>query len=365
MFDTSDLRRELEKLVASEDCADPVELFRLKAVMDFAWTRACEQYDRSGAWRDEGFAKAASALRVKCGIQQGVANATITLGRKLRTLPETTFAWSHGEITREHAQVIANAYSPERAEALRSLELEPAFVDAAKVADPKTLGSVVQRATDAIDGGTEVQRKHARRRFHMSRTLDGMWVGDFLLDDEDGRTVQQAIETMRGNYQRTETRTAEQARADAFVELCMVGADHMPEGIGHVHADIAVTIDLADLEDRGAADIAADIRTLRGAPLPRATLDRLTCDARIWRVLTDGPSRILDVGRASRDFTVAQKRAILARDKTCTRCGAPGGWCDYHHKIPWEDGGETSVDNGELQCRPCHRKTHEEMRAPP
>jgi hypothetical protein len=65
-------------------------------------------------------------------------------------------------------------------------------------------------------GVSEVQRKRARRRFHMSRTLDGMWVGDFLLDDEDGRTVQHAIETMRGNYRRHETRSPEQARADAF-----------------------------------------------------------------------------------------------------------------------------------------------------
>src|SRR5215218_3826000 len=112
MFGTSDLRVEVEKLVASEGFADPAELFRLKSMLEYLWTRNCERYDRSEVWRDEGFAKAGSAIRVKCGIKQGVANHTIALGRKLRTLPETEFAWSQGEITREHAQTIANAYTP-------------------------------------------------------------------------------------------------------------------------------------------------------------------------------------------------------------------------------------------------------------
>jgi hypothetical protein len=166
---------------------------------------------------------------------------------------------------------------------------------------------------------------------------------------------------MQGNYRRAEPRSPEQARADAFVELCKVGAEHMPEGINHVHADLTITIDLADLEARGATDLAADIRALKGAQFPQVVLERFGCDARISRVVTDGPSEVLDVGRASRTFTAAHRRGILARDKVCTRCGAPGEWCEYHHKIPWHRGGETSVDNGELLCGPCHRRTHEEM----
>jgi hypothetical protein len=94
-------------------------------------------------------------------------------------------------------------------------------------------------------------------------------------------------------------------------------------------------------------------------------LDQLACNARVSRVITDGPNEVRDVGRASRTFTAAHKRGILARDKVCTDCGAPGQWCEYHHIIPWEHGGDTSVDNGTLKCRPCHRRTHETGRAPP
>jgi len=363
MVGLGSLRVEVEKLVASEAPVDPVAVHELRVMLDYAWTRACEEYDRAEAWRDDGFASAASALRARCGVAQGVARRTIDLGRKLRTtLPETARAWARGEISGAHAQVIANAYTPGRTAALRALELEEAFVDAARAAPPPVLAGVVRRATDAIDGdgGADAEaRRRERRRFHMSRTLDGMWAGDFLLDDEDGLTVQAAIERMRGNYARTEVRSPAQQRADAFVELCAVGADHTPGGIGHAHADIAVRIDLGDLEAQGRDDLAADIRALRGAPLPRVVLDRLACDARVWRVLTDGASQVLDVGRATRVFTAAQRRAILARDEVCTGCGAPGAWCEFHHVVPWQHGGATSVANGRLVCRPCHRRLHE------
>jgi hypothetical protein len=368
MFGLESLQVELEKLVASEIPADPGELFRLKAVMEYAWTRACEQYDRSGTWQVEGFASAGAALRVKCGLKQGVANRAISLGRKLRSLPEAEFAWSQGEITGEHVQVIANAYTPVRDAELRDLDLERAFVDAAKSTDPKTLGDVVRYATDQIDGdggATDADLKRQRRRFHMSRTLDGMWIGDFLLDDEDGRTVKHAIDKMRGNYERAETRSPEQQRADALVELCMVGVDHLPDGVGHVQADIAVQIDLSDVEARGGGDLAAEIRALKRAPLPRAILERLCCDARFSRVLTDGPSQVLDVGRATRKWTAAQRKFIVARDGGCVDCGAPAEWCQIHHEHNWEHGGETNVDNGKLKCRPCHIKTHQNPRRGP
>jgi hypothetical protein len=273
-----------------------------------------------------------------------------------------------GEITREHAQVIANAHTPAREGALRDLELEEPFVDAAKVTDPKRLREVVCRATDAIDGDagvSETERKQARRRFHLSKTFEGMHQGDLVLDDEDGQVVRTALKLYQDPYRVADPRTQAQKRADALVNICRSALANQNDATGTVHAEIGCHLDLADLDARGCDDLAEQIRALKGDPIPRELLDRLWCDARVWRVITDGPSQVLDVGRASRDFTVAQKRAILERDKVCVRCGAPGEWCDFHHIIPWEDGGITSIDNGELQCRPCHIQTHKEMRGPP
>jgi hypothetical protein len=71
-------------------------------------------------------------------------------------------------------------------------------------------------------------------------------------------------------------------------------------------------------------------------------------------------SEILDSGRASRTFTAAQRRAIVARDKHCRwpGCDRPPGWCDAHHSIHWADGGVTSVEKGVLLCGRHHDRVH-------
>jgi 5-methylcytosine-specific restriction protein A len=39
-------------------------------------------------------------------------------------------------------------------------------------------------------------------------------------------------------------------------------------------------------------------------------------------------------------------------------CDAPASWCDVHHVLRWEDGGQASVDNGVLACRHHHHLVH-------
>jgi hypothetical protein len=369
MFGLAGLRVELEKAIASEDRVDPFELHQLRTMMEYLWTDSCEKYDRSEEWRDQGFAKASIALHKMCGVKKGVANQTITLGRKLRQLPDTSLAWSQGQISRDHAQIIADAYTPEREAELRDRDLEPAFVAAAKHCDPNDFTKVVQHATDAIDGdggASDADRKYARRRLHVSKTLDDMRALNGMLDIEGGMAVETALKLYEDPYRLDDPRTPAQKRADALVQICTVAIEQHGVLAGNVHPLFVVNIDLHDLEARGFTDLAADIRALKGEPLPRAILDRLMCQASVSRVITDGPSLVIDVGRASREFTVAQKRAILARDKVCKTCGAPGEHCQYHHIWRWEDGGPTNIDNGELQCGPCHRLIHKhDHRGPP
>jgi hypothetical protein len=48
---------------------------------------------------------------------------------------------------------------------------------------------------------------------------------------------------------------------------------------------------------------------------------------------------------------------IWARNATCATpgCDAPATTSDIEHRIPWEDGGETSEHNLDPGCRHCHR----------
>jgi hypothetical protein len=87
---------------------------------------------------------------------------------------------------------------------------------------------------------------------------------------------------------------------------------------------------------------------------------RFGCDAEVARVVFGPAGDILDSGRATRTFTAAQRRAIIARDQQCIwpGCDAPPSWCDAHHGKHWGHGGVTSVTNGALLCGRHHDRVH-------
>src|ERR1700690_1829894 len=73
------------------------------------------EYVRSGEWQADGFLSPAAALRKRCRMTYGTAAATVQLAKRLEELPATLAALSSGSISRQHAKVIADAYTPERA----------------------------------------------------------------------------------------------------------------------------------------------------------------------------------------------------------------------------------------------------------
>ena len=80
------------------------------------------------------------------------------------------------------------------------------------------------------------------------------------------------------------------------------------------------------------------------------------------RVITDGPSQVLDVGRATRTIPPPIRRALAVRDGGCVfdGCDRPPAWTDAHHIVHWADGGPTCLDNLCLLCRRHHRLVHEQ-----
>jgi hypothetical protein len=77
--------------------------------------------------------------------------------------------------------------------------------------------------------------------------------------------------------------------------------------------------------------------------------------------LGGAPGQPLDVGRATRVVTPAQRTALAVRDGGCRfpGCSRPLGWCDAHHLWHWVDGGPTDLTNLVLLCRAHHRAVHE------
>ena len=138
---------------------------------------------------------------------------------------------------------------------------------------------------------------------------------------------------------------------------------------------VIVTIPLASLKAQlGAADLLGAGLVpgddLTGDRITAAQARRLACTAKILPAVLGGDSLPIDLGRAKRLFTPAQRKALLIRDQTCRAegCDTPGTWCDAHHTDPWHTGGPTDLANAILLCsappppRPRHRLPH---RPPP
>jgi hypothetical protein len=49
--------------------------------------------------------------------------------------------------------------------------------------------------------------------------------------------------------------------------------------------------------------------------------------------------------------------ALIARDGGCSfpGCDTAPQWCERHHILPWQVGGDTNLDNLTLLCRYHHR----------
>jgi hypothetical protein len=98
-----------------------------------------------------------------------------------------------------------------------------------------------------------------------------------------------------------------------------------------------------------------------GSVLAGETVRRLACDAKITRIVLDGASQPLDVGRARRTVTAAQRRALRVRDGGCRfpGCDRPVEWTDAHHVRWWSRGGRTDIGELILLCRTHHTAVHE------
>ena len=129
---------------------------------------------------------------------------------------------------------------------------------------------------------------------------------------------------------------------------------------------VIVTIPLASLQaDLAAADLLGAGLVpgddLTGDRITAAQARRLACTAKILPAVLDGTSLPLDLGRAKRLFTPAQRKALLIRDQTCRAegCDTPGTWCDAHHHDPWHTGGPTDLANAVLLCSHHHHRIHD------
>jgi len=146
-------------------------------------------------------------------------------------------------------------------------------------------------------------------------------------------------------------------RGEAFCALLeRVPADRLPAH-GGTATSVVVTIDLDSLtRAAGTAGLST------GGPMTVSEVRRLACTANILPAVLGGAGEVLDLGRSSRLFSPAQRKAMGVRDRRCRAedCEIPAAWCEAHHAgKQWSAGGRTDLKDGLLLCSFHHHRAHD------
>jgi Domain of unknown function (DUF222)/HNH endonuclease len=371
-------------------------MHRLVGQFEAACLRRLDEADARGAAGAETGTRAPSTaawLRAALRMRQAAAGERVRVARALHRgpLPATAQALAAGEITYQHAAVLAEATHD--LPAGNVTEAEPVLLDAARRLDPLRLRRVTGHLRGVIDPDRADERARARlerRGLWLSGTIDGMVAVDGLLDSEAGEAVQAALAPLARPCGPEDERSAAQRRADALGELARLGlqAGWLPQE-GGLRPQLTVAVELGSLL-AGSGGVGGS--GAWGGILAPETVRRLACDAAVTRAMVqrhshqpgahhgDGglaeelraavallppplgaPSQLLDLGRTTRVISPALRGALTVRDGGCVAagCDRPAAWSDAHHLTHWLGGGATSLANLVLLCRTHHRAVHE------
>ena len=124
-----------------------------------------------------------------------------------------------------------------------------------------------------------------------------------------------------------------------------------------VRPHLSVTTTIEGIKNELGAP-AADLE--HSLPISTRTVERLTCDCTMSRVLL-ADSMAIDVGRATRVVSASTRRALRHRDQGCRwpGCDRQASWSTPHHIVHWAHEGETKLHNLVLLCHFHHRLVHE------
>lgn len=336
------------------------------------------------------------------------ARADLRLALALdRARPEVGAALRAGEMTPPQAHVVVRALDdlPASVPAEVVGAAERALVGHAARFAPKQLARIgrhvltvvaPQIADEAEARRLEAEESDARRRTRLSlrRTGDGTTRLSALLPDAIATRLAHYLEAFANPRRDGVPSSPTGAPADAAHAGCATGDDPVarlsyPRRLGEAFGQLVesldprrlplhggdattllVTISLESLRSGlGAGDLLgggtvprdADHDPCAGEHLSAGDVRRLACTAGLVPVVLGGASEMLDLGRARRLFTAAQRRALLLRDRTCRAegCDIPGTWAEAHHWVPWASDGPTDLANGVLLCSHHHHRAHD------
>ena len=320
-------------------------LFRHRNKVDAEIQRRLHRFDKSEGYAADGALTAKAWLRWKCNLTHGQASERVEVAREMQELPKTAQALADGEISYQHASLIARTKQQLRTQ--WPDDAEEILVAAARQVNPVDLRRATVHLQHCLEPDgvlDDANAAHERRFLHLNQTFGGLFVLNGQFGADDGATLKAAIMSVLKPPAADDTRTPAQRRADALIDLVKSGSPK---------AQVMVTMDMETLQKQPGS-LGAEIDWSQ-QPIPAETARRIACDCCLTPVL-DG-----EMQRSTRLVSGRLRKALDLRDKHCRfpGCDIPAIWSDAHHIVHWADGGPTKLFNLLLLCRRHHRMVHE------
>lgn len=283
------------------------------------------------------------------------------------SMPELAEALSDGKVNSRHVDAAANvlrrAKPEQRAKLAQRSKQWGRAATSMSVGEFQRFAEKELRDVQADDGVNrfEQQRRDARLKIWKDEAT-GMVMGRFALDPENGAVLMGALRN-----------TVESLFHDRQPETCPTDAlerqEHLQalalmtlirgEGAAAGRPEIVVVIDYETLVNGLRPE--STVRVSDDVDLPVETVRRMGCDGEIIPVVLGSDGEVLDVGRAARLATRAQRRALRAMFDTCwiPGCDVPFDNCTIHHLWWWEHMGPTDLVNMRPACSRHHHDLHE------
>jgi hypothetical protein len=295
-------------------------------------------------------------------------------------LPCTALAQAHGLINHEHVKVVREAMDriPPAVDSLTRAQIEIDLARTAIGVGPKQLKDNADRILFLLDqDGPEPDDVERARRRGLSKGPQGLdkmtplkgnltpeawaiveaifakWAAPGMCNPDDEQPCVSGTPSQTQIDQ--DHRSLAQRRHDALIA---VGRSVLESGELGQHnglpTSVIVRTTLQDLESRAGVGV-----TGGGTVIPIGDVIRMAAHANHYLAVFDkATGSALDLFRARRVASPAQRIMLIARDGGCTKpgCTVPAYGSQVHHAArDWADDGQTNVDELGLACGPDNR----------
>ena len=343
---------------------------RIRASLDAVEVRVANRAEDLNA---DGKCEPASSMLARNGrTSQKAGRRTAARAKAAAQAPAVQDALAAGEITGEHADVLANAAARLTDEQRAKLYADQTgLAKAAARMSPERFadhlrGIITAIETDEGAARADEQRRQTRLKkyvdprtgmYHLAATLDPV-LGAIVfkaLDDQTRAMIYAKNDADLGDVVPTLRTDWEHVAAHALGAL-LRGGKAKTSG---VEADVIIVIDAHTIIN--GAHEHTHCATTDNIEIPVASARRLLCTAVQHLAITDINGQVLDLGTSTARPNRAQRRALQAMYSTCAwdGCDTALSRCEIHHVTFRRFGGPTDLDNLLPLCVKHHHMVHE------